>query len=109
MTIKIFTKDQDTVIAGNAIKDDGTKYLQSEIASINILREGPRNDPTVYPKVAAEFNTAVNTDNSFTGTIPGVLTREGYWKFQLQYVLTGGKPVHSKKIAVYVGPTIESV
>ena len=39
--IKIFTKDENTIISASAVKDDGTAYLQAEISQIRILRAGP--------------------------------------------------------------------
>ena len=55
--IKIFTKDENTIIQADAVKDDGTAYLQAEISLIRILRTGPRNDTTLYPAVTATFGT----------------------------------------------------
>ena len=103
MTIKIFTKDENTVIRANAVKDDGTAYSQSEITQIRILRTGPRNDPTLYPATTAAFTTG----NTFEGTITGTLPKEGYWGIQFEYTLVStGKPAHSKIFHEYVGSTI---
>lgn len=103
MTIKIYTKDENTVIEASAVKDDGTAYLQAEISLIRILRAGPRNDPTLYPAVTATFGTL----NAFSGTITGLLPTEGYWKFQFEYTLVSStKPVHSKIFHEYVGATL---
>ena len=106
MTIKIFTKDEDTVIQANAVKDDGSAYNQAEITEpIKILIQGPRNDPTVYPAVNASFTSG----NTFEGIITGTLPKEGYWGFQFVYTLaSNSKPVHSKVFYEYVGGTIAS-
>jgi len=108
MTIKIFTKDEDTVISGNAVKDDGNAYTQSDITQIKILRRGPRNDPTTYSAVIATWDTP-GTGNAFSGTISGTLPTEGYWEFQFEYRLTStSKPVYSKIYHEYVGGTLVS-
>lgn len=102
-TIKIFTKDEDTVISASAVKDDGTAYLQAEISQIRILIKGPRNDSTNYAATTGTFGVL----NAFTGTISGTLPTEGWWGIQFEYTLVStGKPVHSKIYHEYVGPTI---
>ena len=102
-TIRIFTRDEDTVIQATAVKDDGTAYSADAITQIRILRTGPDNDETVYPAVTAAFTTG----NTFEGTIPGTLPTEGYWGFQFEYtLLINSKPVHTKIFYQYVGPTI---
>jgi len=106
MTFTIFTDDEETIITGNAVRDDGTAYAQGDISAIRILRRGPRNDPTIYPEENASWVTP-GTGNEFSGTIPGKLDKEGYWEFQVKYVLVSTtKPVHSKIIRKYVGGTI---
>ena len=101
--IKIFTKDENTIISASAVKDDGTAYLQAEISQIRILRAGPRNDTTTYAAVTATFGTL----NAFSGIITGFLPTEGYWKIQFEYTLvSSGKPVHSRIYHEYVGPTL---
>lgn len=106
MTIKIFTKDEDTIIEATAVKDDGTAYLQSEISLIRILRTGPRNDTTKYAAVTATFGTL----NAFSGTITGFLPTEGYWGIQFEFTLvSSGKKVYSKIFYEYVGPTLVPV
>ena len=102
-TIKIFNRDEDTIITANAVKDDGTAYDPAEITKIEILRTGPRNDPTIYDIVEASFTTG----NEFEGTILGTLPKEGYWGFQFRYTLSANsKPVYSKIFYEYVGGTI---
>lgn len=101
--IKIFTNDGNTVISANAVRDDGTAYMQSEISQIRILRTGPRNDPTAYPAVVATFGTL----NAFSGIITGTLPITGYWGFQFEYTLVSSEqPVYSKIYHEYVGHTL---
>lgn len=108
MIIKIYTKDENTILSGLAVKDDGSAYLQSEISKIRIFRNGPRNDSTLYPAIVAEFtNPGTNTDNNIQAKINGTLPKEGYWGFQFEYTLTSStKPIYSKIFHEYVGPTI---
>lgn len=102
-TIKIFTKDENTVIEASAVKDDGTAYLQAEISLIKILRTGPRNDSTKYAAVTATFGTL----NAFSGIITGFLPTEGYWGIQFEYTLvSSGLPVYTRIFHEYVGPTL---
>ena len=104
--IRIFTRDEDTIIQAAAVKDDGTAYSSAAITQIRILMTGPDNDETAYPAVIAAFTV----DNTFEGTIPGTLPTEGYWGFQFEYtLLINSKPVHTKIFYQYVGPTITSL
>jgi len=104
MTIKIFTKDENTVIQAEAVKDDGTAYTGvGEISLIRILRTGPKNDDTTYPAVTASFTSG----NTFEGIISGTIPTEGYWGFQFEYTLvSNGLPVHTRIFYEYVGPTL---
>jgi hypothetical protein len=102
-TIKIYTKDQNTIIAADAVKDDGTAWLQAEISLIRIIIRGPRNDTTQYAAVTATFGTL----NAFTGIITGTLPTEGYWGIQFEYTLvSSGLPVYTKVFEEYVGATL---
>lgn len=101
--ITIFNRDEDIVIQGDAVKDDGTAYDAADITTIEILRTGPQNDTTEYAAVTASFTSG----NSFEGTIAGPLLKEGWWGFQFKYTLaSNSKPVYSKIYYRYVGPTI---
>ena len=101
--ITIFTLDQNTVFTINAVKDDGTAYVEADINLVRLLMRGPRNDTTKYAAVTLAFVSG----NTYTGTMTGTLPTEGYWEFQLEYTLsTNAKPVHSKIIRKYVGATI---
>ena len=106
MTIKIFTRDENTVIQASAVMDDGSAYDQADITLIRLLRKGPRNDSTLYPATIASFTAG----NAFEGTIAGTLPTEGYWGFQFEYTLaSNSKPVLSRIFYVYVGESIISL
>lgn len=101
--ITIFNRDEDTVIQGSAVQDDGTAYDQADISTIEILRTGPHNDTTTYAAVTATFTTG----NAFEGTISSALLKEGWWGFQFKFTLaSNSKPIYSKIYYRYVGPTI---
>lgn len=101
--IKIYTKDTNTAIQADAIRDDGTAYNPSEISGIRILYYGPRNDPTLYTPLTASFTTG----NTFVGIVSGTLPQEGFWGFQFEYTIaTSGEVVHTRIFYEYVGFTI---
>lgn len=102
-TIKIFTKDENTVIEATAVNDAGTAYGVGDVTAVRMFRHGPRNDTTSYAAVTGSFTS----EPTFQCTITGTLPFEGWWGFQFEYTLaTSAKPVHTKIFTQYVGRTL---